>query len=536
MPDPVIGPFSLPGEPSPGGSRERALVPAGAAGSDLVAGVDAKLRVFQAGEIAFTEILRRVTEARRSIEVRAFLWRDDEVGNRLGEAMLAAADRGVKVRIEKDRIAAVYEYAAGTKQSFFHKRMSAMQRFQAWFLGAVFRSPGSFRQRPNPLAEAILAHPNITVSHERKRFDHSKLFVFDDRIITLGSMGIGDNHHNDWVDVMVELEGAVHVRRLRERLEGRVDFDPGRDIDFLVHRREGARRRSCDMLGHRLALIEAARESLTVEMAYMGDRRFTAALLRAIRRGVDVKLVTAAKADVLGHLNRATCDILLRRSGAPKNLTIVLLPRMVHSKIVIADGCIADVGSANFTPLSHGVYDEINLYAVEEGFARAVEAAIEVHCEEGERVEGRLGYRRLHSQLERVIMAYQSRKGGRLPRRQRLALRAEERRLARAHRKRLRAERGRRRRPRFALMGRRRVAPARLLEAGEAPTRTGETRTGSELSAVASAKSRRRMRLIPRALRRPRQKPGPGPTPSPTQAGEPQGAGVKGSKLRAGRS
>ncbi len=480
-------------EPSVGA---RALTVAGAADA-------ANLRVFQAGEIAFSEIVARVEQARSSIEVRAFLWRDDEVGNRLGHAVLSAADRGVRVRIWKDRIAAIYEYVGGNKQSFFHKRMSAMQRFQAWLLGTVYRAPGSARQRPNPLAEAILAHPNIEVAHKRKRFDHSKLFVFDEQIITLGSMGIGDNHHTDWVDVMVELEGAEHVERLRQRLAGEVSFDPSRDIDFLVHSRESQRRRSCPMLGQRLALIDAAEHSVTVEMAYMGDRRFTAALLRAIRRGVHVKLVTAAMADVLGNLNRATCDWLLRRSGAPKHFTIVLLPRMVHSKIVTVDGRVTDVGSANFTPLSHGVYDEINLYAVSQPFARAIEAAIDVHCGEGEVVEGRIGYRRLHSQVERVVVAYQSRKGGRLPRSQRIAVRVEERRLAREQRLQLRAARRRdaRRQRRFVLRGRAPSQPLLL------PNSAHEAKPQATLDVAESAKVRRRMRLLPLPRRRSKARP-----------------------------
>ncbi len=369
------------------------------------------LRVFQAGRVAFAEIVRRIEQAERSIEVRAFLWRDDHAGNRLGQALLAAAERGVAVRIRKDRIAAVYEYAGGNRQSFFHKRPSTMHRFQAWFLGAVFRAPGSFRQRPSALAEALLRHPNIEVSHERNRFDHSKLFVFDERIVTLGSMGIGDNHHSDWVDVMVELEGREHVERLRARLDG-APFDAGRAVDFLVHSRAREPRGSCPMLHDRLALIEAAERSLTVEMAYLGDGRFTAALLRAVRRGVAVKLVTSAMADVLGNLNRATCDTLLARTGAPANLTVVLLPRMVHSKICVIDHRVVDIGSANWTRISHGVYDEINLYADHAPFAHAIEREIAHHCAEGLVVDARVGYRRVASQVEKAIVAFQSRKGG----------------------------------------------------------------------------------------------------------------------------
>jgi phosphatidylserine/phosphatidylglycerophosphate/cardiolipin synthase-like enzyme len=92
--------------------------------------------------------------------------------------------------------------------------------------------------------------------------------------------------------------------------------------------------------------------------------------------------ITADQADVLANINRATCDTLMRVTGAPGNLQIVLLPRMVHSKVVVIDHRFADVSSANFTSLSHGVYDEINLYADSPLFARALEAEIERHCEE----------------------------------------------------------------------------------------------------------------------------------------------------------
>ena len=370
------------------------------------------LRVLGSGEGAFQAILERVRGAKKSVEIRAFLWRDDEAGNMLGEAVLAAADRGAEVIIHKDRIAAVYEYTGGNKQSFFHKRVDMVRGIQAWFLGAVYRAPGSFKQRPNRLAEQILSHERITVEHMRKRFDHSKIYIVDDYYLALGSMGIGDNHRHEWLDVMIEAEGEQHVQRLRDRMAGLDEFDPSRGLDFLVHSREAHRKKSCPMISHRLALIDAARESLTVEMAYLGDNRFTAALSRAVQRGVHVKLVTADHADVLGATNRSVCDALMRTTGAPQNLTIVLLPRMVHSKVVVIDHRWVDVGSANFTSLSHGVYDEINLYADCAPFAVALETEIESHCGDGLIVDSRLRWRRMYSGLERAIVAYQSRRGG----------------------------------------------------------------------------------------------------------------------------
>jgi cardiolipin synthase A/B len=373
---------------------------------------DTQLRVLGSGDVAFQAIIERVRSAEKSVEIRAFLWRDDEAGNQLGDAVLAAADRGAQIVIHKDKIAAVYEYTGGNKQSFFHKRVDAIRGFQAWFLGAVYRAPGSFKQRPNALAQRILEHPNIRVEHSRKRFDHSKVYIIDDRYLILGSMGVGDNHRHDWVDVMVEVEGAQHVARLRERMTGHDEFDPSRGLDFLVHSREAHRKKSCPMISHRLALIDAAQHAITVEMAYFTDRRFTAALARAVQRGVHVTLVTAEMADVLANINRATYNVLMRLTGAPENLSIVLVPRMVHSKVVVIDHRFSDVGSANFTSLSHGVYDEINMFVDSEPFARALEAEIESHCADAVVAEQRLRHNRMYSGLERAIIAYQSRRGG----------------------------------------------------------------------------------------------------------------------------
>ncbi len=373
------------------------------------------------GETAFRAIFRGIENASERIEMRAFLWHDDDTGNRIGRAILRAAERGVKVEIHKDRIAAVYEHSGGNKQSFFHKRIAPTERFQAWVLASAYNKQNGVkrarrranRQRPNPLVADLLAHPNIRISHSKKRFDHSKMFVFDEKTILLGSMGIGDNHHNDWLDVMVQVDGAEHVQRLHDRMSGKAEFDRNRHVDFLLHNRHVHKARTCPMLSERLDLIELARESLVIEMAYLGDPRFSDALVDAVARGVEVTILTGARANVLGELNRATCAKLMKRTGSPDNLTLVMHPRMVHAKLVVVDGRYCDVGSANFTPLSHGVYDEINLYADDEQLARSLTELTYLHSAEAEVVGGpsAIVYKRWASNVERATVAFQSRKG-----------------------------------------------------------------------------------------------------------------------------
>ena len=50
---------------------------------------------------------------------------------------------------------------------------------------------------------------------------------------------------------------------------------------------------------------------------------------------------------------------------------------MVHGKAIVGDGTWVDLGSTNFTRLSHDGYEELNLFSRDAAFARDVENAIE---------------------------------------------------------------------------------------------------------------------------------------------------------------
>jgi cardiolipin synthase len=164
------------------------------------------------------------------------------------------------------------------------------------------------------------------------------------------------------------------------------------------------------MLQSRLQLIESAQKSLHIGMAYLGDRRFTRSLLAALARGVDVTLVTSARADVMGNINRATCNLLLRHAGGQGKLTVRLHPRVVHAKAIVIDRCKSDIGSANFTSLSHGIYDEVNLYVNDAGFAGQLADVLEQRANEGRHLQQPMATRKGVLLLEKAAVAYMSRR------------------------------------------------------------------------------------------------------------------------------
>ena len=365
------------------------------------------------GKAAFARILQRIDEAERSILVRCFEWRDDETGEMVARALLRAADRGVEIQILKDRVGMAYEHLEGSKQSFFHKRIGLIPRLQTWSLMTVYGRWGSLRQKPAPLADALLNHQMVTVNRHEKRFDHAKLYVFDDETVILGGMGIGDDfrHHN--VDFMVEISGGQAAARLADRYEGRAAFDPERTFDYLLHSFKGGgtnKGKRVALAKQRLALIASAQKRLTIEMAYFGDKACTTALVDAVKRGVFVTVLTAARANIIGDLNLWTCAQLLRRTGSPENLRIVLHPRMVHGKAIVGDGAWVDIGSTNFTSPSHGGYEEVDLFCRDAGFAKRVEDAIEHDIRDGKPARLPIRYRRSYVAVERMLSSVHGRK------------------------------------------------------------------------------------------------------------------------------
>ena len=86
------------------------------------------------GAAAFDEIVRCVDAAHNSIRINMFIWRDDTIGNRLAQAVLHAAERGVQVTISIDRVGMVLERCEEYRHSFFHTDPSLYERLKIWLL------------------------------------------------------------------------------------------------------------------------------------------------------------------------------------------------------------------------------------------------------------------------------------------------------------------------------------------------------------------------------------------------------------------
>jgi len=304
------------------------------------------------GTKAFDRIFQNIKTA-KTIYINMFLWRDDEIGNNMGKALLDAAKRG-----------GIYEYAEQGKQSFLHKSLPADLRNKADVVDGFYLNPGEAKsntQKANPLADALKKHSNVKFV-DAERNDHSKYYIFDGSKIITGGMNIGDEYAKDeFHDYMVEFSSAILAQRLLDgKGQNPNQLGQASNVDFVMNRRLSSNGKEFEIKPEFLKLMESATKKVDIEMAYFGDDDVTNAIIACANRGIRVDIIIPEKANVGHDLNMSVVNRILSQTGG-KNLNFYAYPGMVHAKVVNIDGKITFMGSANLNKQGTQDLEETNL-------------------------------------------------------------------------------------------------------------------------------------------------------------------------------
>lgn len=312
----------------------------------------------------FDALLDDVASAKHSIHLETFLWRDGAVSDRVGDALVACAQRHIDVRVLVDQRGA--------------KRTSP----QVW---ARLRGAGvDFRV------------------HHRMRFrefawynhrDHRKIAIIDGRIGYTFGHGIADmwTASSGWRDTAARFEGPV-VNQLQaaffdnwSNITGQACGDAGY---FPELRGEGTTQAHVSYLASRQTIsapqrlyyfaIAAARDEIIVQNPYFLPDRKAMKLLRSARdRGVriSVMLPNAETSDfaIVQHASHYFYGELLRRGARVFEYALSGL----HQKVMIVDGQWCSIGSTNFDPRSFRLNDEISVGMCDRNVAAALRRAFD---------------------------------------------------------------------------------------------------------------------------------------------------------------
>ena len=230
--------------------------------------------------------------------------------------------------------------------------------------------------------------------HKAAHRSHVRAMVVDGRIGFTGGGGIADywlgdgRHEKQWRESNIRFTGptvaalqatfaAGWVEATGELLTGDLFFPPpafaptGTVSAGFMHTTPSTGSTPAERF---LALsIAGARKTLYIANSYfVPDDNFRGLLKSAVRRGVDVRILTASdKTDIKTTLyaGRATYEELL----AAGVRIYEYRPTMMHAKTFVVDGLWSTVGSLNFDNRSISFNDESNLVVLDPGIGRQMD-------------------------------------------------------------------------------------------------------------------------------------------------------------------
>jgi cardiolipin synthase len=355
--------------------------------------------LFPGGRSLFRSMHAALRSAKRFILIEFYLIHADRTGAALAAELADAVRRGVRVWM-------IYDYVGSidTPSSFFE----GMERQGIELI--PFNVP-SFRRG----------------LHWFDRRDHRKMAIVDGEIAYLGGFNIGDEYSGlaersqRFRDVGFSVAGSAVgelVRNFSEawRMErGQPPALPSGGGDAEPHPR---RRGEADVVivsggphhsrsyirGAFLVNIASAAEEILIATPYfVPGPRMIRSLLRAVRRGVTVRLLLPARSDVplVRLLGRSYYGALLGKGIEIRELEREIL----HAKVMLIDGERTVIGSANLDQRSFHRNYELNSIIDDRTFGRQIERMLLRDFADSRRITREAHERRglIARLLERVI-------------------------------------------------------------------------------------------------------------------------------------
>ncbi len=314
----------------------------------------------------FPALLDAIATAEHSINLLFFIDSPGARVDKVHDALITAAKRGVTVRLLVD--------AVGSKPLL--KNRHAMD---------ALKSAG------------VQVRPALPVRFPRQLFarvdlrNHRKLVVIDTKIAFTGSMNLADPtvfkqsaDVGQWVDIMARVRGpAVHALDLLFALDWCVEHDdenlhasrpknpetPGPiPVQILS---SGPGDEPDDLRRVLLQSIYAAREEIVISTPYfVPDDTLLTSLITASHRGVDVTIIVPDRVDskLVAHASRSYYDDLIAAGVHIRHFTLGLL----HAKTAVIDNRLTLIGSANLDRRSLWINFELSLFAHDESTAAAM--------------------------------------------------------------------------------------------------------------------------------------------------------------------
>jgi cardiolipin synthase len=336
-----------------------------------------RITLLKNGAEYFPALEAAFDRAREHIHLETYIYRDDEAGRRIGEALARAARRGVNVHLLIDG---------------FGSRPLPEALLQ------MMREAG---------VQVLVYRPEISrwrLRRYRLRRLHRKLVLVDAAVGFVGGINIINDAESPDLppqyDYAVAVEGPLvgeifaavrrlwnlvlwaQLRQTRSRDHQRpLGAAPAGKVHAQFILRDNLRYRRAIERAYLRAIGKARQEIMIANAYFLPGTRFRHALLAAAERGVRVVVLVQGQTDhpMANYAKQAFYGRLLRAGVEIHEYQKSVL----HAKTAVVDGIWATVGSSNIDPFSLVLSREANVAVYDRGFAGELRASMQQEMDSG---------------------------------------------------------------------------------------------------------------------------------------------------------
>lgn len=319
---------------------------------------DNSVQIFNDGRKKFDSLIQDIENARHHIHIQYYIFRLDELGTRIVDALTIKAKEGLKVRLLYDDMG-----SRRLSKRHFKALIEAGGEVETFFPSIM------------PIINPRLNYRN-----------HRKIVVIDGEVGYIGGFNVGDEYiglsrkFGYWRDTHLRLEGsALHplqTRFIRDWNQASARHDIEYDESFFPVK-HGKGNTSMQIVSSGpdeeweqikdgyLKLINLAKEYIYIQTPYfIPDASFYDAIRIAALSGIDVRIMIPNKPDhpfvywatysYVGQMLRAGARVFIYDNG------------FLHTKMIVTDNKASTVGTANIDVRSFKLNFEVNAFIYDE--------------------------------------------------------------------------------------------------------------------------------------------------------------------------
>ncbi len=359
------------------------------------------LEILEGGDAAYPPMLAAIDGARHTIALSSYIFRNDAVGNQFADALIAAAQRGVKVRVLLDSVGAGYVFPA----ILYRMQRGGVVGSRFLHTWLPWRMPFLNMRNHRKLlivdgVSGFVGGINIGVENSAKAAGERRIQDVHFSLTGPAVRIVMDAFARDWAFTTEETlddegwwpdlsaQGKVFARGLRS----------GPDAD--IYRLEA-------LLGAALTL--AQKRVRIVTPYFLPDSSLQFAIHQAGLRGVEVEVIIPANSNqrvmqwaMHGHL---------RFFRYVRATVIAHPPPFDHTKLCTVDGEWSLIGSSNWDARSFRLNFEFDLEVIDRDFTARLDALIDARVARGkvltpDMLVAEPVWKRLRNAAARLLMPY----------------------------------------------------------------------------------------------------------------------------------